>query len=63
MKELVAKVADILQGAPMLLALLLINGAALGIIAWLSLRGLELRAQERTMLVQLIDRCIAVRGD
>ena len=52
------KLADALQGAPMLLGLLALNAGVLVMITWLTVKAAEVRASERAELVRLLEHCL-----
>lgn len=51
------KVLSTLRGAPMLIALLLINAATLGMITYLTIQAAEMRGKERSILLNALERC------
>ena len=56
--DAINRVTSALQGAPMLLVLLLINISTLGVITWLTVKAAEGEAIERAGLIKLLDRCL-----
>lgn len=47
-----------LAGTPMLLVLVVMNVMVLGMVTYLTMKSSELRAKERTELVQMLDACM-----
>ena len=55
-------VAKALHGTPMLLVLVLLNGAVLGMVAYLTIKAADIRQTERAELVKLLDQCMRRPG-
>jgi di/tricarboxylate transporter len=52
------KVVLALKGAPMLLAMLIVNLAVLAMVTYLTVQAAQLRASERSELVQALRTCL-----
>jgi len=58
--ELAGKIMNTLRGAPMLVALLLVNTMVMGLVGYaLTVRNTTLYT-ERSELIRIVDRCITV---
>lgn len=51
------RMVGILGGAPMLLALVLVNFATFGMTTYLVASAMEFRAKERTQMVEMLKQC------
>jgi len=49
---------SIFRGVPMLLALLLLNAGIGGMLTYLLIRSSEVRSQERTEILRVLERCM-----
>lgn len=55
--DVAGKIISTLRGAPMLVAMLIVNLTTMGLIAYLVFQAAQLRASERGQLLQSLERC------
>ena len=60
--EGVKNITESLRGTPALVVILLLNVIMLGAISWLVVEAGELRKEERSDMVRLLDRCLSDKG-
>ena len=56
--EAVKTVTESLKNSPALIAVLVLDLAVLALVGWMTIAAAELRKEERSDMVRLLDRCL-----